>query len=196
MDVNFVAAARDVFAGRAHVIFHVAGAENAARIDIFKAGEDFFEDPLGDMRDYVEAAAMAHAHDEFRGAEPRAGIEKFIDQRDQRGNAFEREAFAAKVTLLHNLLEDIGADEQVENARLVFFCDLETLSRRFHLLVNPAAAFGRVDVVDFDADRRGVNGAGFARVFAFDLQFWSGDAAEESRGDRDRLRDIPIGERR
>ena len=40
MDVNFAAAARDVFAGGAHVIFHVAGTENAARIDVFESGKD------------------------------------------------------------------------------------------------------------------------------------------------------------
>ena len=69
MDVNFVAAARDVFAGRAHVIFHVAGAENAARVDVFEAGEDFVGRALGDVGHDVEAAAMAHAHDQFGRAE-------------------------------------------------------------------------------------------------------------------------------
>ena len=42
MDVNFVAAPRGVFAGRAHVILNVAGAENAARVDVFESGKDFF----------------------------------------------------------------------------------------------------------------------------------------------------------
>ncbi len=41
------------------------------------------------MGDYVEAAAMAHAHHQFGRAEAGAGVEKFIDQRDQRGDAFE-----------------------------------------------------------------------------------------------------------
>ena len=194
MDVNFVAAARDVFAGRAHVVFHVAGTQNAARVDVFKAGEDFSGGTPGDVGDDVEAAAVTHAHHEFSGAEARAGVEKFIDQRDQRGDAFEREALAAEIALLHDLLEDVGADEQVEDALLVFFCNLETLSGRFHLLINPAAAFGSVDVVDLDADRGGVDGAGFAGVFAFDLQFGSDARAEEAERIEIALKVSPLAE--
>ena len=41
VDVNLATAAGDVFAGRAHVVLHVAGAEDAARVDIFEAGKDF-----------------------------------------------------------------------------------------------------------------------------------------------------------
>ncbi len=81
---------------------------------------------------------------------------------------------------MHDLLEDVGADQQVEDALLVFFCNLKTLRRRFHLLVDPAAAFGIVDVVDFYADGGGVDGAGFASVLAFELQFGSGARAEEA----------------
>ena len=42
VDVNLRAALRDVLAGRADVIFHIAAAQHAARIDIFKLGEYFF----------------------------------------------------------------------------------------------------------------------------------------------------------
>ena len=45
-----------------------------------------------------------------------AGVENFVDQRDERGDAFEREALAAEIALLHDLLEDVGADEQIEDA--------------------------------------------------------------------------------
>ena len=143
---------------------------------------------LGDVGDHVETAAMAHAHDQFGGAEAGTSFENFIHQRDQRGDAFEREALAAEITLLHDLLEDIGADEQVENALLIF-----SLTRfGFHSLVDPAPAFGSVDVIDFDADGRGVDGAGFARVFAFESAIPEWGAAAESRGDRGRLQGIPI----
>ena len=69
MDVNFVAAPRRVFAGRAHVIFNVAGAENAARVDVFEAGKDFFGITLGDVGDHIQTTPMAHAHYQFGGAE-------------------------------------------------------------------------------------------------------------------------------
>ena len=63
VDVNLAAAAGGVFAGGSHVIFHVAGAENAARIDVFESGKDFLGRALRDVGDDVEASAMAHAHD-------------------------------------------------------------------------------------------------------------------------------------
>src|SRR5258706_10310224 len=163
MDVDLVAASRDVFAGRAHVVLHVAGAKNAARVDIFESGEDFFGITLGHMGDYVEAATVAHAHYELTGAKTGTRIEKFIHQWNQRGDAFEREALTAEVSLLHDLLEDVGAEEQIENALLV-------LLRRIglHLLVDPAATFGGIDVVDLDTDGAGIDSAGFAGIFALE----------------------------
>src|SRR5580704_4086798 len=182
MDVNLVAAARDVLAGRAHMVFHVAGTQDAAGVDVLEAGEDLFERTFRNVSNHVEAATMAHAHHQLDGAQAGAGVENFIDQRDQGGDAFQREALAAKVALLHYLLEDVGANEQVEDALLVFFRDLETLGWRFHLLVDPAAALGIVDVVNFYSDGGGVDGAGFAGVFAFELQFGSYARTEEAEG--------------
>ena len=52
------------------------------------------------------------------GAALGGGIENFVDERDEGGDAFQRKALAAEITLLHDLLEDVGADEQVENALL------------------------------------------------------------------------------
>ncbi len=40
MQRDGAALGRAVLAGRAHVVLHVAAAENAARVDVFKAGED------------------------------------------------------------------------------------------------------------------------------------------------------------
>ena len=110
MDVNFAAAVRDVFAGGAHVVLHVAAAEDAARVDVFEAGEDFLRRTLREVGHDVEAAAMAHAHDEFDGAERGGGVEHLIKERDQGGDAFEREALGAEVARLDDLLEDVGAD--------------------------------------------------------------------------------------
>ncbi len=123
---------------------------------------------------------MAHAHDQFDRAALGSGVENFVDQRDERGDTFEREALAAEIALLHDLLEDVGADEQVEDALLVLFCNLECVG--FHLLVDPAATFGGVDVVDLDADGAGVDGAGFAGVFAVVLEFRRFAGTEEAEG--------------
>ncbi len=189
MDMNFASAARDVFAGRAHVVLHVAGAEDAAGIDVFKASKDFFGGTFRDVSDDVEASTVAHAHDQLHGAEARAGIENFIDQRDERGHAFEGEALATEIALLHDLLEDVGADEEIENASLVLF-----LRFGLHPLVDPAAAFGSVDVIDLDADGRGVDGAGFAGIFTVDLQFGSDARTEKAERIEIALKVSPLAE--
>ena len=56
-------------------------------------------------------------------------------------------------------------------SRSRILCWSSCCGSRFHLLVDPAAAFGGVDVIDFDANGRGVDGASFGGVFAVDLQF-------------------------
>src|SRR5271154_3115864 len=65
---------------------------------------------------------------------------------------------------------------------MVFFCNLETLRRRFHALINPAAALGRINVVDFDPNGAGVDGAGFTSVVVVDLQFRSGARTQKTEG--------------
>src|SRR5216683_2179199 len=165
VDVNFAAAARDVFAGSAHVVLNVSATKNAARIDVFKTGENLFGGAARYVSDYVEAPAMAHTHDQFDCASLSSGVEDFVDQGQQRRDAFEGEALAAKIPLLQNQLEQVGADQQVENALLIFL-----LMFGFHALVNPVTAFGIGNVVDLDTDGAGVNGAGFAPVLTFDLQ--------------------------
>ena len=55
-------------------------------------------------------------------------------------------------------------------------------SGRFHALVDPLAADGGVDVVDFDADGAGVDGAGLAGVLAFPFEFGGEARAQESQG--------------
>src|SRR5579871_2606198 len=98
--MDLTATARDVFAGRAHVIFHVPRAENAARVDIFKSSENFLGRTLGDVGNDVEAAAMAHPHDEFDCAFLGGAVEDFVDQRDEGCYAFEGEALVAEIALL------------------------------------------------------------------------------------------------
>ena len=74
----------------------------------------------------------------------------------------------------------------------IFFCNFETLRRRFHLLVDPAAALGRIDMVDLDTDGAGVDGAGFAGVLAFVLEFGRFAGAEEAEGIKVALEVSPL----
>ena len=43
------------------------------------------------------------------------GIEHGIEQRDERGVSFEREAFAAEIAALQDLFEEIGADQALKD---------------------------------------------------------------------------------
>src|SRR5579863_5132688 len=119
-----------------------------------------------------------------------SSVENFVDQRDERSHAFEREALAAEIALLHDLFEDFGASEQVENALLQVWRDFEVT--RLHAFENPAAAFGRVDVVDFDADGAGVDGAGFAGVLAVVLEFGRVAGTEKAEGIEIALQVAPL----
>jgi len=111
MDANFFASARDVGACRAYVIFHVASAENAAGIDVFKTSDHFMRCLARRMDHYVQAATVTHGHDGFERAVPARSVQDGIKQRNQRGNAFEREALGAQITRLQDLLEEIGANQ-------------------------------------------------------------------------------------
>ena len=47
----------------------------------------------------------------------RRPAEELVEEGNQRGDAFEREALGAEIARLHDLLEDVGAHQQIENAR-------------------------------------------------------------------------------
>ena len=68
VDVHLGATASHIFAGCAHVIFHIAAAQNTARIDVFEAGKHLFRRPFGHVHNYVEAPAVTHAHHQFHRA--------------------------------------------------------------------------------------------------------------------------------
>jgi len=55
-------------AGCANVIFHVASAQNATRVHIFKPRDHFVRSFARGVNHDVEAPAMAHSHDGFDGA--------------------------------------------------------------------------------------------------------------------------------
>ena len=77
------------------------------------------------------------------------------------------------------MLEDVSAGKQIENTRAVDLLVVR-LQAGFHALVNPVAPLGRVDVVDFNADGAGVDGAGFAGVLALAFEFGRAAGAEKA----------------
>ncbi len=161
MDADFLAGGGDVSAGGADVILHVACAQNAARVDVFKAGDDFVGSFAGGVDHDVEAAAMAHGHDGFAGAVFADSVENGVEQRDQRGFAFERKTLGAEIAGLQDLLEEVGADQALQSS---FLIDLGL--RPFHALGDPAAAFRLGKMHEFGADGAAIDAAGFLGGFA------------------------------
>jgi hypothetical protein len=154
-----------VIAGGAHVVLHVAAAEHGARIDVFKVGIDLGGGPANDVPHDGEAAAMAHGHHAFLGAVVRGGLQGFIEQRDQRGVAFERKALGADVKRLQHLLEDVGFDELVENSLAI-----DGSGCAFEPVDDPSTALRVGNVHELGADGAAINCARSFGVLAFELK--------------------------
>ena len=157
------------------MILHVAGAEHAARVDVFKLGENLFRTTPSHVKHHVQAPSMTHAHDQIDGAALAGVLENFVDQGQERGIALERKTLGAQITLLQDLLKDVGAHEQVEHARLI-----DRARFGFEALLNPAPALRVSDVHEFHAHGAAVEVPGLAGVIAFDLQFCRSLRAEQA----------------
>src|SRR5579885_3120491 len=89
MNLDFLSVVGGVRSRRPDVIFDVAGAEDAARIDILESRNDFVRRLASGVNHYVEAAAMTHGHDRLDGAVLAGGVEEGVEQRDESGDALE-----------------------------------------------------------------------------------------------------------
>ena len=165
MNVNLHSAASDVFPSRAHVVLHVPTTQHTAWVHILEPGEELLGRTLGDVNYDVESATVAHAHHQFHGTTFAGGLENFVDERDKCGHAFEREALAAQIALLQNLLEEVSPYELIQHVFLI-----HGGWGAFHALPNPAAPLRIADVHELRAHRAAVHAAGFTGEFAFDPQ--------------------------
>ncbi len=151
LDAQFAAGARAVAAGRPHVVFHVAAAEHALRVGVLEAGEDVERRTADRLHHHVEPPAVAHADERLLEPLRRAGLEHLVEQRDERGHAFEREPFRSRVAAVQHLFEDVGPDQAFEHRRPVDAGD-----RLLHPLPHPLAALRVRNVHELGADRAAV----------------------------------------
>ena len=84
-----LAGGRGVLAGGAHVVLDVAAAEDGARIDVFKLGEDFGGRTADGVGHDVEAAAMRHGEERAGDSGGGCGSEDLVEKRNEDGEAFE-----------------------------------------------------------------------------------------------------------
>jgi hypothetical protein len=105
---------------------------------------------------------MTHAKHRGIDAEGGAGCEHPIEERDEHGEALEREALGAEVAGLDDLLEDVGADEIGEDV-----CPVGRGRGLFHLLLQPLPLRGVGNVHELNADAAAVECACLGREFTF-----------------------------
>ena len=140
---------------------------DAARVDVFKLGEDLGGRAADGVRHDVEAAAMRHGDDRAGDSGGRSSGEDLIEKRNEDGEAFEGEALGAEVALLDNLFEEVGADELGEDVCLI------GLGRGvLELVLKPLALLGVGNVHELDGEVSAVVAAGLG-----------GDLALGSSGD-------------
>ena len=130
-------------------------------------------------------------HDALGDAELGAGCEDAIEERNQNGEAFEREALGAEIARLDDLLEDVGADKLGEDVLLV-----GSGRRLLHALLQPLALLRAGNVHELGGDGAAVDSCGPPRQLRLRVRGWERVQAEGTgRADRARPAGIPSGER-
>jgi hypothetical protein len=167
------AIARGEAPGGADVVLDVASAEDAAGVDVFEFGEDV-DGGLAEGVDHdAEATPMAHAHDGALRAEFGGAVEEPVEEGNECGHAFEGEALGAEIAGLDDLLEDVGAGEEVEDVILVY-------GRRggFEALGEPFASISVGNMHELRADGAAIDAAGVRDVFVVEVELGDGQRAE------------------
>ena len=134
---------------------------------------------------------MAHRQHGLLRAVARGGVQDFVQQRNQRGVAFQRVALGADVARVDRLLEDVGANQLVENARAID----RFLTLRFHALLDPLAPLGIGNVHELDADAAAVDAARGISFVAGDVQFGMAERREVAERIEVGLQVSPAAER-
>ena len=160
--------------GRADVVLHVTATQHTARVNVFKAGKDLRRRTPHDVDDDVQPSAMTHGEHGLLRTTFGGGIQNLIQQRNQRGVAFQRVTLGADVARMNGLLENIGAHQLVEYPIAVD----SIILLRLHALFDPAALFGIRNMHEFDADRAAVNAARLVGDIAVDVQLGMSEWSE------------------
>ena len=100
VDVNSCAAAGDVIASGAHMVFHIATPQHTPRVYIFETCEHFLGGTPGDVHYHIQSPAVAHAHHQFNRSMLASTLENFVDKGKQGCHALQRKALGTEITLL------------------------------------------------------------------------------------------------
>ena len=140
----------------AQVVLHVAAPEVALGVRVAERREDLADVLVHDVGEDVQAAAVGHADDDLFDAVTGGVVDEQIEHRDHALGALAREALRADEVLVHELLEDLGVREVLEDANELRVVELRAVARRLHRVLEPLACVGLLDVRELDADRSAV----------------------------------------
>src|SRR6185312_3842701 len=112
---NYIAAGILPLAGCTKMIFHVSAAEHAPRINIFELGKNRCGRDADDVGHHVQASAMAHGQNRLPHTAVGCGMKEGIEEWDERRNSLQRESFGSGIARLKNLLEQVSANQEIEN---------------------------------------------------------------------------------
>src|SRR6202022_4090853 len=100
------------------------------------------------VRHHIQAAAVTHREDCFCNSAGCTYLEDPIEERDQDGQTFQREALRPQITRLDHLLEQVGANELGEDMLLV-----RLRGNLLHALLQPLPPLQICDVHELDCNR-------------------------------------------
>ncbi len=153
-DVHQAAGGLDV-AGEALVILHVAGGHDAFVGDLAltcELVEDLRRWLADDVGQHVQAAAVRHADHDLFGAVASGALDQFVQHRDQRLAAFQREALLTDVARVHELLDALGRGQQVQDPAALLVVQFGSAAVGLQPLLDPALLLGLGDVHVLGAD--------------------------------------------
>ena len=156
---------RDVPAGRADVVLHVARALHRRRVErALELAEDLAVALPDGVHEHVEPAAVRHAEDDLGHAAVGRGRQQRVEHRDERLRALEAEPLLAQVLRVEEALERLGRVEPVEDAAL--HRGVGRGVRALDPALDPLLLLGLLDVHELDADRARVGVAQHAEDVA------------------------------
>ena len=141
-----------VFAGRAHVVLHVAAALHALGVQVaFELREDVAVGLAHHVGQHVQAPAMGHGDHGLPRALIRGDVENCAQRHDRRLGAFQAEPLLTHVARVQEALEDFRLAESLEDSVLLF--ERHRQIDALDALLDPALLHGVHDVAVLDANR-------------------------------------------
>ncbi len=143
-DVDFMPVEGGALGFIAEVIFYIAVSVDRIRGVVFgEFTENIFKGFAEKVSQYIESAAVGHAHDDFIDFIFAAAFKDGVEAGDESFATFEGEAFLANVASLQEVFEVFGFQYGAQDAGFFLLAETGHQALGFNACLNPAA-FGRL----------------------------------------------------